>query len=204
VPVSPTTLFEFLLTSLLIELTPGPNMAWLAALALSRGRRPALIAVAGVATGLTFLGLLAALGLGALIASSPWLYQTIRSLGFLYLLYLAWETWKPPASEDTGGLGSFRDGLMTNLLNPKAGLFYLAVLPAFLDPGRGAVVAQTLILVAAYVAVATIIHTGIVIFASTARRALERKGYISVIRKGLALGLVAVALWFLWTSQYPQ
>ncbi len=179
-------------------------MAWLAALALSKGRRPALIAVAGVATGLTFLGLMAALGLGALVAGSPWLYQTFRGLGFLYLLFLAWQTWKPPEAEDEGGFGSFRDGLMTNLLNPKAGLFYLAVLPAFIDPGTDALMAQTLILVAAYVAVATLIHAGIVMFASTARGALERKGYISVIRKGLALGLVAVALWFLWTSQYPQ
>ncbi|MCA3565575.1 MAG: LysE family transporter [Methylocystis sp.] len=67
----PAGFFAFLLTSILIELTPGPNMAWLAALALSRGRRPARIAVAGVATGLSFLGLMAALGLGALVAGSP-------------------------------------------------------------------------------------------------------------------------------------
>lgn len=179
-------------------------MAWLAALALSRGRRPALIAVAGVATGLSFLGLMAALGLGALVVGSPWLYQTFRGLGFLYLLFLAWQTWKPPKVEDERGFGSFRDGLMTNLLNPKAGLFYLAVLPAFIDPGRDAVMAQTLILASAYVAVATIIHMAIVIFASTARGALERKGSIDVIRKGLALGLVGVALWFLWSSGTPE
>jgi threonine/homoserine/homoserine lactone efflux protein len=178
-------------------------MAWLAALALSKGRQPALIAVAGVATGLAALGLMAALGLGALIAGSPWLYQTIRAFGFLYLLYLAWETWKPPTTEDQGGFGSFRDGLMTNLLNPKAGLFYIAVLPAFIDATREAVITQTLVLVGAYVAVATIIHAGIVMFASTARGALERKGYITVIRQGLAVGLVAVALWFLWSSRNP-
>jgi threonine/homoserine/homoserine lactone efflux protein len=195
---------EFLLTSLLIELTPGPNMAWLAALALSKGRRPALIAVAGVATGLALLGVLAALGLGAVVAASPWLYQTIRAFGFLYLLWLAWTTWRSPQGEAEGGFGSFRDGLVTNLLNPKAGLFYMAVLPAFVDPANGPVMPQTLLLVAAYVAVATAVHAAIVIFASGARTVLAGKGGIILVRRGLALGLVVVALWFLWNTRGSQ
>jgi threonine/homoserine/homoserine lactone efflux protein len=194
-------MISFLLTSLLIELTPGPNMAWLAALALAKGRRPALVAVAGVSTGLALLGILAALGLGALVAASPWLYQTIRGFGFLYLLYLAWDSWRPPADEEEAGFGSFRDGLLTNLLNPKAGMFYIAVLPAFIDPARGPVAAQTLMLVAAYVAVATGVHAAIVVFASAARGTLKRRGAIGCVRRGLALGLVTVALWFLWSTR---
>jgi threonine/homoserine/homoserine lactone efflux protein len=190
---------EFLLTSFLIELTPGPNMVWLAALAFSKGRRPALIAVAGVATGLAMLGVLAALGLGALVAASPWIYQTIRTFGFLYLLWLAWQTWQPVSPEE-GGFGSFRDGLVTNLLNPKAGLFYIAVLPAFVDPSKGPLLNQTMILVAAYVAVATVVHAAIVIFASSLRKLLVANGRILFVRRGLALGLVSVALWFLWKT----
>jgi len=189
----------FLLTSLLIELTPGPNMAWLAALALSKGRRPALIAVAGVASGLLLLGMLAALGLGAMVAASPWLYQTLRALGFVYLLWLAWETWRPPESEDASGLGSFRDGLITNLLNPKAGLFYLAILPPFVDP-RGSVPAQTLVLVAVYVAVATAVHVAIVLSAARAKEAFFDDARIVIVRRCLALGLVGVALWFAWSA----
>lgn len=193
-------MLSFLLTAFLIELTPGPNMAWLAALALAKGRRPAFAAVAGVATGLLLLGLLAAGGLGALVAASPWLYQSIRAFGFLYLLYLAFDTWRVPSSEGEGGFGSFRDGLMTNLLNPKAGMFYIAVVPAFVDPAKGAVLPQTLVLVVAYVMVATAVHAAIVLFAASARGALERRGAISMVRRGLALGLVAVALWFLWST----
>jgi threonine/homoserine/homoserine lactone efflux protein len=190
---------EFLLTSFLIELTPGPNMAWLAALALSKGRKPALIAVAGVASGLALLGGLAALGLGAVVAASPWLYQILRAFGFLYLLWLAWETWKL-APQEEGGFGSFRDGLVTNLLNPKAGLFYVAVLPAFIDPASGPALGQTLFLVAIYVAVATGVHAAIVIFASSLRQALVVDGSMLIVRRGLALGLVSVALWFLWKT----
>ncbi len=134
-----------------------------------------------------------------MVVATPWLYQTIRAFGFLYLLYLAWDTWRPPRTEgEEAGFGSFRDGLMTNLLNPKAGVFYIAVLPAFVDPTRGAVLPQTLALVAAYVGVATAVHAAIVLFASGARSALAGGRWIVPIRRALALGLVAVALWFLW------
>ena len=66
---------EFLAASLLIELTPGPNMAWLALLGASRGRLAALAAVAGVALGLSVAGTAAALGVSTLIGTTPWLFQ---------------------------------------------------------------------------------------------------------------------------------
>jgi threonine/homoserine/homoserine lactone efflux protein len=194
-------MLSFLLTSLLIELTPGPNMVWLAAVALSKGRRPALVAVAGVSTGLLLLGVLAAVGLGALVNTSPGLYHAIRAVGFLYLLYLAWDTWRPPQEQENGGFGSFRDGLLTNLLNPKAGMFYIAVLPAFVDPAKGDVFPQTMILVAAYVAVATAVHAAIVTFSVAARGALMRSGATSAVRRALAIGLIGVSLWFLWSTR---
>ncbi|MFM9976052.1 MAG: LysE family translocator [Beijerinckiaceae bacterium] len=190
---------EFLLTSFLIELTPGPNMAYLAALALSRGRKPALAAVAGVALGLMLLGIAAAVGLQALVLASPWLYHSIRAAGFLYLLWLAWETWQPPeaASREGEAFDGFRKGLITNLLNPKAGVFYIAVLPAFVNPLAGNVAVQSTILALLYVSVATIIHIAIVLFANAAGHAYVSSDRIVSIRRFLALGLVAVAVWFL-------
>ncbi len=190
-----------MVTSLLIELTPGPNMAWLAAVALSKGRRPALMAVAGVALGLLILGCVAALGLGAIVAATPWLYQTIRAFGFLYLLWLAWDTWRPPRESTDEDFGSFRDGLVANLLNPKAGLFYIAILPAFVDPTRGFPLAQTFLLVVLYVGVATAVHGTIVLFAARARDALAARQGVQHVRRLLAVGLVAVALWFLWNTR---
>jgi threonine/homoserine/homoserine lactone efflux protein len=187
----------FLLASLLIELTPGPNMAWLASVALAKGRRAALVAVAGVSIGLFLLGLLAALGLGAIVTASPWVYQTIRAFGFLYLLWLAWDIWRVPSVDEPETFSTFRDGLLTNLLNPKAGAFYLTMLPPFIDASRTDVVAQTLKLVAAYVAVATAVHAAIAVFASAARATLMDERRVVFVRRCLAVALVAVAFWFL-------
>ncbi|MGL5116310.1 MAG: LysE family translocator [Beijerinckiaceae bacterium] len=195
-------LLEFLLTCFLIELTPGPNMAYLAALSLSRGRAAALGAVAGVALGLLLLGGLVAAGLQGLILASRWLYQTIRTLGFLYLLWLAYETWQPPpAVADTGAeFEGFRNGLITNLLNPKAGMFYLAVLPAFLPPDLSTASHTGALLVVVYVGVATVVHLAIVLLASHLRPALIAGPGIVLVRRVLAVGLIGVALWFFWKT----
>lgn len=197
-----TGLPGFLLASFLIELTPGPNMAWLAAKSLSDGRRAALFAVAGVSTGLALLGALAALGVSAFVMGSPALYETLRYAGFAYLLWLAWDTWRPPGQGDGAAeLGSFRSGLITNLLNPKAGLFYAVMLPRFVDPAAAFPAGmQAAVLVAGYVAVATAVHAGVVVLAATLRPVLASDGRLAIVRRGLALGLVAVAVWFLWTT----
>jgi len=87
-------LLAFALTVFVIELTPGPNMAWLAVLSADRGRRAGFAAVLGVMTGLALLGLLAALGFSALIARTPWLFEVLRYGGTLFLLWLAFEGWQ--------------------------------------------------------------------------------------------------------------
>jgi len=164
-------LLAFALTALIIEITPGPNMTYLAALSLSGGMRAGFAAVAGIAIGLATYGIVAALGLAAVIDNSPLLYGLLRWGGVAYLLWLAWEAWSseretsPDASDgmDIGPWGvAFRRGLITNLLNPKAAVFYIAVLPEFTRPGAGSVMSQTLALSAIYVTIATVIHAGIV------------------------------------------
>jgi threonine/homoserine/homoserine lactone efflux protein len=152
-----------------------------------------------VALGLALLGMLAALGLQALILASPWLYQSIRAVGFLYLLWLAWETWQSTSVEANEGesLDSFKKGLLTNLLNPKAGVFYISILPTFVDPAEANIATQSIMLASLYVAVATLIHVLIVLFADAAGRNLSSAKRIIYIRRSLAIGLAAVALWFL-------
>lgn len=81
----------FGLAVLLIELTPGPNMAWLAALAMGEGRRAGLAATAGVAIGLFVNALAAALGIAFIVSASPLLWQVLRWGGAAFLLWLAWK-----------------------------------------------------------------------------------------------------------------
>ncbi|MCR8725948.1 LysE family translocator [Frigidibacter sp. ROC022] len=201
----PAGLWLFILTSVVIELTPGPNMAWLAVVAASKGRRPGLAAVAGVALGLLVVGLAAALGLAAMIQASPALYQTLRWGGTLWLLYLAWDGWRDADAENTQTEGwpmarYFRRGLVTNLLNPKAAVFFVAVLPGFVDP-TGPVVQETVTLSLIFVAVATSIHASIVMLAAAARVLLTDPMRERLLRRGLSLLLAGIAVWFAWTTK---
>ncbi len=89
-----TTLPAFLITCLLIEATPGPNMTYLAILSLNSGRQAGYAATAGVALGLLIIGLATAYGAAVVLSETPIIYQGLRWAGFLYLLWLAWDTWK--------------------------------------------------------------------------------------------------------------
>ena len=112
----------FLLAVLLLELTPGPNMGYLATLALSRGRAAGLIATAGVACGLAVHAMVAGLGAGVLIQQYPLLYDVRRWIGVSYLLYLAWEGWRtakevsPAHTDRTATAGPlFLRGFLSNV-----------------------------------------------------------------------------------------
>jgi len=205
--MAPASLLAFALTCAIIEITPGPNMAWLAALSLSRGWRVGLAAVAGVALGLSAYGIAAALGVAAVIESSTFLYETLRWGGVAYLLWLAWDAWSTAGdiapdrdSTDHERRSAFRRGLITNLLNPKAAVFYIAVLPEFVAPQAASIVAQTLTLSAVYVAIATAIHALIVISASRLRSLVNDPARLRTVRRTLAAALAGVAIWLAWST----
>ncbi|SFR44931.1 Threonine/homoserine/homoserine lactone efflux protein [Yoonia tamlensis] len=205
--IDPAILLAFAGTAMLIELTPGPNMVYLAVVAASQGRRLGYAAVAGVAVGLAVVGIAAALGLAAAINASPLLFQALRFGGVAYMLWLAWDGWRDasePVQKVASGVAArtyFRRGLITNLLNPKAAVFYVAILPSFVR-ADAPVMSQTLALSAVFVVVATVIHAGIVSLAGTAQVLLENERYSRFIRRALALALVAVALWFGWATTF--
>ena len=202
-----TSLLAFVLTCFIIEITPGPNMAYLAALSLSQGTRAGLAAVAGIALGLAIYGVAASLGLSAIIDNSAFLYETLRWGGVAYLLWLAWEAWAAereisPETVD-GGINpwtAFRRGLITNLLNPKAAVFYVAVLPDFIQIGKSAVTTQTLTLSAIYVSIATAIHLAIVLLASRLQRVIATPEQRRTVRRVLAVLLAAIAVWFAFST----
>jgi threonine/homoserine/homoserine lactone efflux protein len=192
----------FVITALLIELTPGPNMAWLALTSASQGRRSGFAAVAGIALGLALLGAASAFGLAELAARSPFAFHLLRYAGVAYLLWLLWKAWVgerelSPDSASHRAFGAwFRHGLLLNLLNPKAAVFFVAVLPAYIVP-EVKVSAQTFLLSASYVAIATLIHLVIVALAGQAHGWLSVGGRRHVIRRVFAVLLGAIAVWFL-------
>lgn len=197
-------LLPFLLTAFLIELTPGPNMSYLAVVSLRDGRSAGLRVVAGIALGLALIGVLTAFGLAAAMERLSWLYDVLRFGGIAYLLWLAWEGFRgagETSPQKASNLAYFRQGLITNLLNPKAVLFYAATLPQFLN-AHSPVIPQTLVLILAYVVVATGIHLAIVLLAARSQQVLAARLPMLRLRQALSLSLVAVAVWLAYTTAH--
>ena len=197
---------SFLLTALLIELTPGPNMAWLALTSASQGRRSGFAAVAGIALGLAILAAASAIGLAELATRWPAAFSLLRYAGVAYLLWLAWTTWagknelSPNAIIDNNLGAWFRHGLFLNLLNPKAAVFFIAVLPAYVTQ-LAPVAPQTALLSASYVAIATAVHLVIVALAAQAHEWIIVEKRDRIVRRVFAVLLAAIAIWFLLSSQ---
>jgi len=167
--------------------------------------RTGFAAVAGIALGLAIYGLIAALGLAAVIDESPFLYGLLRWGGVIFLLWLAWESWVAGDEASAEQIHerpwpAFRRGLITNLLNPKAAVFYIAMLPDFVRPEAGPVMRQTLILSIIYVTIATLIHAAIVAFAGSLQSTIVTANNRTGIRRAFALMLVGIAIWFALTT----
>jgi len=182
-------------------------MAYLALVGATAGRRAGFAATLGVALGLLLLGLAAALGLAAVIAKSRLLYEALRWAGVLYLFWLALEAWRRHEDASLGTVSAaleskhFLRGLVTNLLNPKAGIFYLTVLPTFVNESYP-LLSQTVNLSAIYVAVATAIHSGVVLLANNARPLIENRERSVLIRRVFSLLLAAIAIWLVLATEY--
>ena len=141
-PSTSVLLIAYIAAASLLTVTPGLDTALVLRTAVTRGAREAAFTGAGVATGCFGWAVLVAFGLGALFAASARAYTGLRWIGAAYLLWLGYKMLRSPRSTFvTGsamGLGkhrAFRTGLLTNLLNPKVGVFYVSFLPQFVPPG---------------------------------------------------------------------
>ena len=149
-----STLSAFALVCLGLVLTPGPNMIYLVSRSISQGRKAALISLGGTGVGFLVYMVAAAFGITALLFAIPLAYDGLRMVGAAYLLYLAWQALRPggrsPFQVRELPLDSPRKllamGFFTNLFNPKAAMLYLSLLPQFIDPARGSVLTQSLVL----------------------------------------------------------
>jgi threonine/homoserine/homoserine lactone efflux protein len=172
----------FLGLSVLLILTPGPNQALLTARVLSGGRGSGFAAVRGLACGMAVHVVAAIVGLSALLASSAEVFGAVKLLGGVYLLYLGvaaiLRARRPVAlgeAEIRSGGSPFRDGLLSMTLNPKAAVFFVAVVPQFVSPGPGAATRVAALLLV-YGALCLVFWSGFVLLLHRARAVVARPG----------------------------
>ncbi|RLU85782.1 lysine transporter LysE [Streptomyces griseocarneus] len=205
-----TALWSFALVVGLLTLTPGLDTALILRTAALGERRGAWGAVLGIQTGTMIWGALTSLGVTALLAASPVAYEVLRWAGVGYLTWMGtrmlWDTWRnrgaaDAAPEEAPGPGGFaagwRRGLLTNLLNPKMGVFYVAVLPQFMPAGTSHVL-MGLLLASVHVLLALVWSVVLIGFARVmrgwlrkpaARRVLDRVTGGVIVGFGVKLAL---------------
>ena len=151
IPVNEILLFT--LAALVLVISPGPNMIYLISRSITQGKKAGLISLAGVICGFLFHIIMVAFGLTAVLFAVPFAYMTLKMLGVLYLLYLAFEAVKPNGKnifESRTDLPIdkpkklFTVGFLTNVLNPKVAVFYLSFFPQFIKPEYGSIMVQSL------------------------------------------------------------
>jgi threonine/homoserine/homoserine lactone efflux protein len=197
-----STWLLFCLASVALVLTPGPNLLYLISRTLCQGRVAGLVSLAGTTTGFIVHILAASLGLSAVFLAVPVAYDVLRWAGAAYLVYLAWDS----VRAGSGGLFAprtlpaaapaklFRMGLLTSILNPKVALFYVALFPQFVDPTRGSVLTQSLVLGATQIVIAVFGDTLFVLAAALIARWLAtRPMWAAAQRWALAGVFVAIA-----------
>ncbi|GHG84561.1 LysE family translocator [Pseudodonghicola xiamenensis] len=148
--IDAVTLLAFVPAALALNVTPGADMMFCLGQGLRSGRGAAVAASAGISVGGMVHVVLAGLGLGAVVATVPALFDVIRWVGVGYLLYLAWGAFRGghAARSDRPAFSpmrAFRAGLLVNLTNPKVILFVLAFVPQFVRPEAGSVLGQFLV-----------------------------------------------------------
>ena len=192
-------LAAFALVALGMVLTPGPNMIYLVSRSIVQGRVAGLISLGGVALGFVFYMLCAAFGITALVFAVPYAYEALRTAGAAYLLWLAWQAVRPggrsPFEVRSLPVDSpaklFGVGLLTNLLNPKIAMLYLALLPQFIDPNAGGVLGQSLALGSVQILVSVTVNAAIAVMAGSIAAFLTARPAWAVVQRWLMGSVLA-------------
>lgn len=204
--VSGTAEASIALVALGLVLTPGPNMLYLVSRSLTQGPRAGLISLLGVAAGFLVYLAAAAAGLAAVFVAVPAAYTALKLAGAAYLGWLALRAVRgrggiesavlaPGALPVDGPRRLFTMGFVTNLLNPKIAVLYVSLLPQFIDPDRGSVALQSVVLGGTQASIAILGNGLIVLGAGTVAAFLAaRPGWVRTQRyvMGGVLGALAV------------
>lgn len=203
--ISNSLFVMFVGAALLMALTPGPNMIYLISRSLCQGRVAGVMSWFGVVLGFTVHMLCSAVGLTALFMAVPLGYELLKFAGALYLLWLAWQAIRPGSRSpfEARDLPAepprklFVMGLLTSILNPKVAIFYLSVLPQFISPESGSVLAQSLLLGSTQVLIGSSVNLAVTLSAAgLAGWFAKNRCWLAVQRyvMGLVLGALAFKL----------
>jgi threonine/homoserine/homoserine lactone efflux protein len=198
------TLSLFVLAVLALFLSPGPNMAFVMSHGLAHGVRGGFAAAIGISAADLVHTLCAATGVTALVAAWPPSFDVLRYAGAVYLLWLAWQALRPARTHNAAGAQSagfariVRMALLNNLVNPKALLFFMVFLPQFVNPARGHVTLQLLVLGVILSLMALVFNTVLGAFSGQIGRRLQarpgaakfQRGFLALVMAGLALRLL--------------
>lgn len=174
-------LAAFMLASVLLWLTPGSDTMYIVAQSMAQGRQAGWLSVLGINSGILVHTIFAAFGLSAILATSTWAFATIKVAGAIYLIYLGMQALlKKSAALTVPDIGTtrrwkvYRQGVITNVLNPKIAIFFLAFLPQFVAPATSLGAVPFLFLGILFVAGSTIWCFIIAMFAAAAASTLRQ------------------------------
>ncbi len=191
---------EFLVTALVIVVTPGTGVLYTLAAGLSRGARASIIAAVGCTLGIVPPMLAAIMGLAALLQTSALAFQLLKYLGVAYLLYMAWSTARDQGAltveEETAPPSATRviiSGILINVLNPKLTIFFFAFLPQFVSTTAPGAVSRMVELSAVFMLLTFVVFVGYGVFAASVRQHVVSRPRVMIwMRRVFAGSFVAL------------
>ncbi|HEU4322798.1 MAG TPA: LysE family translocator [Roseiflexaceae bacterium] len=200
--LDPQTILVFMAATLTLNITPGPDMLYIVARSMGEGLKAGIISALGIAVGCLIHTFAIAAGLSRLLTRAPYASMVVKLLGACYLIYLGlralFHRQEPMARvqvERAQLWVIFRQGVVTNVLNPKVALFFLAFLPQFVDARRGSLAMQFVVLGLLFNTSGTLVNTGVALVSSNAGEWWKRQlsgSSASLLQR--ATGLVLVGL----------
>ncbi|TMR07209.1 LysE family translocator [Nonomuraea turkmeniaca] len=200
---------EFLLTSLVIVVTPGTGVLYTLAAGLSRGGRASVVAALGCTLGIVPHMAAAVTGLAALLHTSAVAFEVLKYAGVAYLLYMAWATLRERGAlnveQDAAPRRAVKvitDGVLINILNPKLSIFFFAFLPQFVSAGEPAALARMLQLSAVFMLLTFVVFAGYGVFAAAVRNhVISRPKVLTWMRRGFGAAFAALGVKLALTQQ---
>jgi threonine/homoserine/homoserine lactone efflux protein len=196
----PSLFLGFMIAAVAVNPMPGPDIAYVATRTLAEGRAAGVAGAFGIAAGTLVHTLLAALGLSSLFTYAPVAFDVVKYAGAVYLVWIAIRMWRHGSDGDAATpqeshVGrAFLDGALTNILNPKVALFFLALLPQFADPARGGIADQMIVLGLAFNTSGTLVNAAIALITARAHgRVQASPAVVRAIRRLAAVVFFGMA-----------